>query len=223
MNLSLSVEQELLVRSLLQQDPCQVNSLATVIWDSLSYTGINDVYNSFGICFTKQARPKVVLWNCDISVKLPRQAFLEVLELAAEYTLKGTADEDATRLSRALKYLKKEIAYLKNIGDSLQYYYATESSFDDAEEPIEAIEGMRFSWLEGLQDTPSQNMTPNEITKAENRTPYQAGKDGAFSPHCERIKSKLKAINVFRTILGVEDVTEEDHIEEDYVEEDHDN
>lgn len=219
MNLSLSVEQELLVRSILQQDPCQVNSLATVIWDSLSYTGINDVYNSFGICFTKQARPKVVLWNCDISVKLPRQAFLEVLELAAEYTLKGTADEDVTRLSRALKYLKKEIAYLKNIGDSLQYYYATENSFDDdAEEPTEAIEGMRFSWLEGLQDTPPpQDMTPSGSTNmAADRTAYQTGKDGAFSTHSERIKSKLKAINIFRTILGVEDVTEEDHDEEEH-------
>lgn len=216
MNLSLSVEQELLVRSLIQQDPCQVNSLATVIWDSLSYTGINDVYNSFGIYFTKQATPKVVLWDCDISVKLPRQAFLEILELAAEYTLTScTVDDDVTRLRRALKYLKKEIAYLKNIGDSLQYYYATENSLEDTEELIEDIEGMRFSWLEGLQDTPSHSIKPTGSTNVENKTPYQAGKDGAFSPHCDRIKSKLKAINMFQTILGVEDVTEEDHIDEE--------
>ena len=209
MNLSLSVEQELLVRSLLVHDPCHIDSLATVIWDSLSYTGINDVQNSFGIYFTREERPKVVLWDSDISVKLPRQAFLEVLDLAAEYTLKETTDKDVSRLRRAIKYLKKEIACLKNFGDPLPCHYTTENLYEDAEESIEATEGMRFAWLEGLQDTPTQN------TKAGGKTPYQIGKDGAFSAHSDRIKSKLKAFNVFRTVLGVEDYTVEDYTEEE--------
>lgn len=221
MNLNLSVKQELFVRSLLQQDPCHVDSLAAVIWDSLSYTGINDVHNSFGIYFTKQARPEVVLWDSDISVKLPRQAFLEVLELAGEYTLKGTIDKDSSRLRRALKYLKEEIAHLRNIGDSLQYYYATEDSLDDAEESIQAIEGMRFAWLEGLQDTPTQNTNAEGSTSAKVKTPYQVGKDGAFSAYSNRIKSKLKVINIFRTVLGVEDLTVEEVTVEDQAVEDH--
>ena len=219
MNLNLSDEQELLVRSLLQQDPCHVDSLATVIWDSLSYTGINDVYNSFGIYFTKQseARSEVILWESDISIKLPRQAFLEVLELAAEFTLKSTINKDVSRLRRALKYLKEEIAHLKNYGDSLQYYCATENLLEDAEESIEAIEGTRFAWLEGLQDVPTHNvkttssLVPEVSTSAEEcKTPYQVGKDGAFSAYSNRIRSKLKAINIFRTVLGVEDHTEEE-------------
>ena len=212
MNLNLSDEQELFVRSLLQQDPCHVDSLATVIWDSLSYTGINDVHNSFGIYFTIQTRPEVILWESDISIKLPRQAFLEILELAAEYTLKSTIDKDVSRLRRALKYLKEEIAHLKNFGDSLQYYCATENLLEDAEESIEAIEGTRFAWLEGLQDMPTHIKTPipEASPSAEGKTPYQVGKDGTFSTHSNRIKSKLKAINIFRTVLGVEDHTEEE-------------
>lgn len=217
MNLNLSVEQELFIRSLLQQDPCHVNSLASVIWDSLSYTGINDVHNSFGIYFTKQAKPEVVLWESDTSIKLPRQAFLEVLELATEYTLKGTPiDKDVTRLTRALKHLKLEIAHLKNFGDSLQYYCATESLMEDAEESINAIKGTRFTWLEGLQDTPTDITTGlSPITIAEGKTPYQVGKDGAFSTYSNRIRSKLKVLNVFRTILAVDDEIIEDEIIED--------
>lgn len=218
MNLNLSDEQELLVRSLLQQDPCHVDSLATVIWDSLSYTGINDVYNSFGIYFTQsEARPEVILWESDFSIKLPRQAFLEVLELAAEYTLKNTIDKDVSRLRRALKYLKEEIAHLTNYGDSLQYYCATENLLEDAEESIEAIEGTRFAWLEGLQDVPTCNVKTTSLlvpevslSAEEGKTPYQVGKDGAFSAYSNRIRSKLKAINIFRTVLGVEDHTEEE-------------
>ena len=216
MNLNLSNEQELFVRSLLQQDPCHVDSLATVIWDSLSYTGINDTYNSFGIYFTRQTRPEVILWESDISIKLPRQAFLEVLELAGEYTLKSTIDKDVSRLRRALKYLKEEIGHLKNFGDSLQYYCATENLLEDGEESIEAIEGTRFAWLEGLQDVPTQNIKitslpmPEVSQSAEDKTPYQVGKDGAFSAYSNRIRSKLKAINIFRTVLGVEDHTEEE-------------
>lgn len=221
MNLNLSDEQELVVRSLLQQDPCHVDSLATVIWDSLSYTGINDVYNSFGIYFTRQseARPEVILWESDISIKLPRQAFLEVLELAAEYTLKSTIDKDVGRLRRALKYLKEEIAHLKNYGDSLQYYCATENLLEDAEESIEAIEGTRFAWLEGLQDVSTHDVKTSSLPvpkvspsaeESKTRSPYQVGKDGAFSAYSNRIRSKLKAINIFRTVLGVEDHTEEE-------------
>ena len=217
MNLNLSVEQELFIKSLLQQDPCHVDSLATVIWDSLSYTGINDVYNSFGICFTRQTKPEVILWESDISIKLPRQAFLEVLELAAEFTLKvATNSEDARRLKRALKYLKVEISHLKNFGDSLQYYYATENLLEDSEESIEAIEGTRFAWLEGLQDMPTHSIKPNSLPmiaeeppNTESKTPYQVGKDGAFSTYSNRIKSKLKAISIFHT-MKVEDHTEED-------------
>ena len=216
MNLNLSVEQELFIKSLLQQDPCHVDSLATVIWDSLSYTGINDVYNSFGICFTRQTKPEVILWESDISIKLPRQAFLEVLELASECTLKVATNDDVSRLKRALKYLKIEIAYLKNFGDSLQYYYATENLLEDGEESIEAIEGTRFAWLEGLQDMPTHNNKPNSLSmiteeplNTENKTPYQVGKDGAFSTYSNRIKSKLKAISIFHT-MRVEDHTEEE-------------
>lgn len=211
MNLNLSKEQELFVRALLQQEPFNVDSLATVIWDSLSYTGVNDVYNSFGIYFTKQARPEVVLWESDISVKLPRQAFLEVLELASEYTLQDTTNEDVSRLQRALKYLKAEISRLKNFGDSLQYYCATELSFEDAQESVEAIQGTRFAWLEGLQDTPTHTK-PYGPSEADDKSPYEVGKDGAFSAHSNRIKSKLKAINIFHTILKVGDHTEEEEI-----------
>ena len=218
MNLNLSEEQELFIRSLLQEDPCHVESLATVIWDSLSYTGINDVYNSFGIYFTKQEKPEVVLWESDISVKLPRLVFLKVLELAGEYTLNDTINKDVSRLRRALKYLKQEIAYLKNNGDSQQCYYATENSFEDAQESIEAIEGTRFAWLEGLQDTPPHTKPQGSsgiqegLADTEGKTPYQVGKDGAFSAYSNRIRSKLKAINIFRTTLGAEDHTEEEEI-----------
>lgn len=212
MNLNLSEEQELFVRNLLQQDPCHVDSLAMVIWDSLSYTGVHDVNNSFGIHFTRQARPEVILWEFDDSVKLPRRAFLEVLELAAEHTLNSTTNKDISRLKRALKYLKREISHLKSYGDSLQYYYATEYSLDeDAGESVEAIDGTRFAWLEGLQDTPTQNSKTNLSSKeslgAEGKMPYQAG---IFAAYSNRIKPKLKAFNIFRTILGVEDHTEEE-------------
>ena len=210
MNLNLSEEQELIVKNLLQHDPCQVDSLATVIWDSLSYIGINDVNNSFGIYFTKQATPEVVLWEFDSSVKLPRRAFLEVLELAAEYTLEATSNQDISRLKRALKNLKQEIAHLKSFGESLQYYYTTDDSFEDAQESIEAIEGTRFAWLEGLQDTSMDNVKTLSSGGLEGKTAYQAGKDGAFASYSNQIRSKLKAFNVFRTILGTQDHTEEE-------------
>lgn len=212
MNLNLSEEQELIVKNLLQHNPCQVDSLATVMWDSLSYTGINDVNNSFGIYFTRQATPEVVLWEFDSSVKLPRRAFLEVLELVAEYTLKAASNEDVSRLMRALKHLKEEIARLKSFGESLQYYYATDDSFEDAKESIKAIEGTRFAWLEGLQDTFTDNVKMSSTSggSIEGKTAYQAGKDGAFATYSNHIKSKLKAFNIFQTILGVQDHTEEE-------------
>jgi len=223
MVLHLSKEQELFVRKLIVQDPCQVDGLAAVLWDSISYTGLNDASNLFGIHFTKGPNAEVIVWEKDSSIKLPRQAFLEVLELTANYTLRDAVNKnkDVSKLRRALKNLREEISHLKSFGDSLQYCFATENSFDNADESIKAIEGSRFAWLEGLKDISEDHHVSTRRTEMPakpqplrgvegalvGRTPYQTGKDGLFST---TIKSKLKAINIFRTILGKEDCTEED-------------
>jgi len=223
MVLHLSKEQELFVRQLIVQEPCQVDGLAAVLWDSISYTGLSDDNNSFGIHFTKGPKAEVVLWEKDSSIKLPRQAFLEVLELTANHTLRDAVSKniDVSKLRRALKHLREEITRLKSFGDSLQYCFATENLFENADESIKAIEGSRFAWLEGLRDhsedvhtitrKPEMTVKPQPLRGVEGalvgRTPYQTGKDGLFST---TIKSKLKAINIFRSILGNEDCTEED-------------
>jgi len=221
MVLHLSKEQELFVKKLIVQDPCHVDGLAAVLWDSISYTGLNDDSNSFGIHFTKGPKAEVMLWEKDSSIKLPRQAFLEALELTANYTLRDAVNKnmDVSKLRRALKHLTEEISHLKSFGDSLQYCLATENSFENADESIKAIEGSRFAWLEGLKDISEDHSTrraempakPQPLRGVEGalvgRTPYQTGKNGLFST---TIKSKLKAINIFRTILGKEDCTEED-------------
>ena len=221
-------EQELVQLTSLMGD-FNPGQLANVIWDALQGVGFDDVRKGLGVFFeseNSQCSPTVLYWDSIGAMKLPKKAFLQILELIAIHTLtnssrqmgatqnellqprceEGQAEIEAgrRRLILALKGLQEKIATFKE-ETSLNQRHFREGGFIDGEDEFAVLQQTQCRWEHGMeQSSPTfVRSRRGSLDSLKVRKGVESVLDGRPLPKTlirkplnERILAKIKALNV---------------------------
>ena len=161
-------------------DGFDAGHLADVIWDAIMCVGFDDVAEGFGVFFSDDGqtqglgvslggavgRNSVFYWDTQGTMKLPRKAFLQVMELIAVHTLTtppasvaetGVDEEQVmkeeanrSRLRIALRALQKKLKdSTAPSHSSLTHQCSSDSGFQDIDNAGTFIQQAQCRWDRG--------------------------------------------------------------------------
>ena len=200
--------------------------IADVIWDAITDIGFDDVSEGVGVFFGREegegnvqqddSLTSVIFWDREGPMKLPKKAFLQILELIAVFALTSSkivtdpsmSEEEREheqmkeemnrgRLRIAMMVLQKKISSNASFEGSLSYRYSVDSGFEDESNVAGLVQQAQCRWDHGVKRN-RKNSLEGKVRKgvegALEGRPIPKENKGSFN---ERILAKVAAVKMF--------------------------